>query len=279
MESLLLGSPAGQLACFTVEGMIRANVRMAHHGLCHPPSVVFHAYRRWGSIQGTPPSVMAGGGEHWPDGWLSQQAPLAQRRGNAPATVRALKATPSGSVANSAGHHALSNTAPLALFGTVLTDVRGTAIELAAVTHGHPAAQKAAADGVELLIRAMQTSSLRELNLEDPAEGDDNPGTARGSLTNAVASARQHPEPAQFLDALARASHLGGRGASTFAGALLGACHGVAALPQEWIGRLELGIIGNTLARDAIREIDEGPSGSEYAPNADRWWWHRYPGW
>ena len=42
----ILGSPASQLACFSVEGMIRAWVRHAGKGICHPPSVVWHAYQR-----------------------------------------------------------------------------------------------------------------------------------------------------------------------------------------------------------------------------------------
>ncbi|MGW0434927.1 hypothetical protein ACWDV4_20605 [Micromonospora sp. NPDC003197] len=39
----LPATSAGQLACFTVEGLIRAHVRGMHKGICHPPSVVWHA--------------------------------------------------------------------------------------------------------------------------------------------------------------------------------------------------------------------------------------------
>lgn len=54
---LLAGGPlrAGvstQLACFTAEGAIRASVRGKHKGICHPPSVVWHAYCRWAALQG-----------------------------------------------------------------------------------------------------------------------------------------------------------------------------------------------------------------------------------
>ena len=49
---LLACSCAVQLAAFTVEGLIRASVRYAHKGICHPPSVVWHAYQRWGLAQG-----------------------------------------------------------------------------------------------------------------------------------------------------------------------------------------------------------------------------------
>jgi ADP-ribosyl-[dinitrogen reductase] hydrolase len=36
-----------QMALFTVEGLIRAWVRGTLKGICHPPSVVHHAYLRW----------------------------------------------------------------------------------------------------------------------------------------------------------------------------------------------------------------------------------------
>ncbi len=41
-----------RLACFTAEGTIRASVRGKHKGICHPPSVVWHAYCRWAALQG-----------------------------------------------------------------------------------------------------------------------------------------------------------------------------------------------------------------------------------
>jgi hypothetical protein len=43
----LRATSAAQLACFTIEGVIRAHVRMTHKGICHPPGVVWHAYARW----------------------------------------------------------------------------------------------------------------------------------------------------------------------------------------------------------------------------------------
>ena len=71
---------------------------------------------------------------------------------------------------------------------------------------------------------------------------------------------------------------MGGRGAATFTGAFLGAVHGVVALPQDLVGRLELGMIADQLARDVVVELEQVPVGGEFAFNADRWWWHRYPG-
>jgi hypothetical protein len=39
------------MTLFTVEGLIRAHVRDTLRGICHPPSVVHHAYLRWLVIQ------------------------------------------------------------------------------------------------------------------------------------------------------------------------------------------------------------------------------------
>lgn len=95
------GSPratsAGQLACFTVEGTIRASIRSSHRGICHAPSVVWHAYHRWATVQGIP-DVRQWGEEEWPDGWLADVPALAERRGSAPATVAAIQGQRMGTV-------------------------------------------------------------------------------------------------------------------------------------------------------------------------------------
>ncbi|WP_300013162.1 hypothetical protein [Pseudonocardia sp.] len=78
-----------QLACFTVEGLIRTWVRVDHQGIGpSTPNVVWNAYRRWATIQG----IDLGPYGHELDGWLHEVPALTQRRGNAPAIVAALKA-------------------------------------------------------------------------------------------------------------------------------------------------------------------------------------------
>lgn len=44
-----------QMALFTGKGLLRADVRGKHKGICHPPSVVRHAYLRWLLTQGEMP--------------------------------------------------------------------------------------------------------------------------------------------------------------------------------------------------------------------------------
>ena len=108
-----------QLACFTVEGTIRACVRDDHKGMCDPPSVVWHAYCRWAALQGIESERMrrrwaSYGDTVWPDGWLAQVPVLAERRGSAPATVAALTKIEQGTIARpttpSRGSHALTRT-------------------------------------------------------------------------------------------------------------------------------------------------------------------------
>ncbi|WP_369122753.1 ADP-ribosylglycohydrolase family protein [Nonomuraea aridisoli] len=106
-----------QLAVFTIEGVIRALVRQDHKGICHPPSVVWHAYRRWAALQGIELPRWDGAG-HRPDGWPAGVPELGRRRGSAPATVTALRRQKQGTVAEPATHsrgcHALTRSLPLA---------------------------------------------------------------------------------------------------------------------------------------------------------------------
>lgn len=276
----LLGSVASQLACFTVDGLIRAHVRGAQRGIWHPPSMVWQAYARWAHGQGLPLLHQPKTDGPWPDGWLYQQAPLRVRRGSAPATVEALtrtgRGTPDQPTTSSAGHHALSNAMPVALMAL---DVRRTAVEVAALTHGDAAAQQAAGDGAKLLDAALRAEDAAEFLEEQQFDLQDGPpGTAVHALLHGARAAQAHFEPAQFLDALASAYTAGGRGAAICAGTLLGACHGATALPQDLIGRLELGIIADELARDIVTEQALLPAGTEYNPQPDLYWWFRYPG-
>ncbi|MFI6358226.1 ADP-ribosylglycohydrolase family protein [Streptomyces sp. NPDC050743] len=168
-EGTLRAGVSTQLACFTAEGTIRACVRGDHRGLCHPPSVVSHAYCRWAALQGIEVERMrsrwvTAGDEEWPDGWLAQVPVLAHRRGSAPATVAALSKIEQGTMekptTTSRGCHALTRALPVAVA------VAGhdpeywvrQAREIAALTHGDPAAQSAAAHATVLLSHCLTST-------------------------------------------------------------------------------------------------------------------------
>jgi ADP-ribosylglycohydrolase len=163
-HGVLRSTCAGQLACYTLEGLIRAMVRWESKGICHPPTVVWHAYHRWAKVQGIPGVEEWGdpGGE-WPDGWLAQVPVLTERRGSAPATVRALQHQVAGSldrpVGTSLGAHGLTRSLPAGLVGVSGRPSGRLAAEIAVLTHRDEAVGAAAmgatlvgllADGVSL---------------------------------------------------------------------------------------------------------------------------------
>ena len=92
MARALSAGVSTQLAAFTLDGSIRAVQRALHRGICHAPSVVWHAYWRWAALQGIEAEALRG---QWaydpeqvrPDGWLAQVPVLGRGRGPAPAAV------------------------------------------------------------------------------------------------------------------------------------------------------------------------------------------------
>ncbi|MEV6055219.1 ADP-ribosylglycohydrolase family protein [Streptomyces sp. NPDC052107] len=337
-DSPLRAGVSTQLACFTAEGTIRALVRGAHKGICHPPSVVWHAYCRWAALQGIEVERMrqrwAGGSIDtvWPDGWLAQVPALAQRRGSAPATVAALSKIEQGTVdkptTTSRGCHALTRTLPAAVVGAAYGwgDSAEWIREFAALTHGDPAAQSATAHAAVLISHCL--TSHRETQADAPGgksqvqqalrdglhalpdadprltapelerlttaleQADNHPAnaarlahlapdaTAPSALRGALYAAASFPDRAHVGAALRFAAAApDGDSVAWVTGALLGAVHGVEALPVDLVSRHELAWVLDTLARDLITQLTESPSGDGYTRGWDPHWWDRYPGW
>ncbi|WP_245685442.1 ADP-ribosylglycohydrolase family protein, partial [Streptomyces yerevanensis] len=306
-----------QLACFTAEGTIRAWVRGEHKGICHPPSVVWHAYCRWAALQGIEVERMrqrwAHGDEVWPDGWLAQVPVLAERRGSAPATVTALSKTEHGNMGvptTSRGCHALTRTLPVAVVGAAHGSAQSVQLarEIAALTHGDPASQSAAAHAAVLVdhcltstpemrdslfgkwsqVQQALTDGIQALSRADPdltnaeqkrliralQQAEDQPAdagrlaelapdaTAPSALLGGLYVAASFPEPVQVHAALRFAAGApDGDSVACVAGALLGATHGVEALPVDLISRHELAWVLDTLARDLVAQFT-GPTSS-----------------
>lgn len=324
-----------QLACFTAEGVIRAQVRGNHKGICYAPGVVLHAYCRWAFLHGIETERMLRrwrpyGGAPWPDGWLAGVPALAERRGSAPATVTALSRLEEGyerMATASRGCHALTRGLPIAVTGI---EGIGQAGAVAALTHGDAAAQAAtvhaavlahycltspspspsqglgpscrptgsARDAVHAGITALPSDGLPitddEHNrlvaafrhaVDEPADAGRlarlaPDATAPSALLGGLYVAASFPDRAAFRAALEFAAGApDGESVACVAGALLGAVHGVEALPVDLVGRHELAWVLDTLARDLVLELDDSPSGSEYVRGWDPQWWNRYPGW
>ncbi|MET8531513.1 ADP-ribosylglycohydrolase family protein [Streptomyces sp. NPDC005065] len=313
-----------QLACFTAEGVIRAQVRGNHKGICYAPGVVLHAYCRWAFLQGIEVEKMRRRwqpyGGAWPDGWLASVPALGERRGSAPATMTALSRIDEGEermATASRGHHALARGLPIAVTGLGGIAQAGA---VAALTHGDPAAQAATVHAAVLAHHCLThsasepESSARDalhagvtalpsarLPISDDEHGRivaafryaaDEPAdavrlallapdpTAPSALLGGLYAAASFPARADLRAALEFAAGApDGESVACVAGALLGAVHGIEALPVDLVSRHELAWVLDTLARDLVMELEHSPSGSEYVPGWDPHWWDRYPGW
>lgn len=308
----LEATSGAQLACFTVEGIIRAHVRATHRGICHTPSVIWHAYNRWAVVQGIHGAKPAQ--QNWLDGWLARVPALATRRGSAPATVAALQKGTMGDIAepagSSTGAHGLIRALPIGLTEGAVPDPGRLAAEVAATTHSGDAVVAAAIGatavahivagrGVEEAVQRAQRDDMPYLpqrpalplrSAADAARSRPRQTTelarlspdarALAALTGGVYVALSFPERGQVREALAFAASTGqGEHVAAVAGALLGVAHGPEALPVEWVSRLELAWVADILARDLMAEFADQPSGTEYTPGPDPQWQARYPGW
>lgn len=306
----LRATSAGQLACFTVDGLIRAHIRGMHRGITHPPGMIWYAYNRWAVLQGIA-SVKPTYGSDPPTGWLAEVPMLRERRGSAPATVAALQKGVTGSVERpggaSIGAHALTRTLPAGLC-TWWESPGSLGANLAALTHGGSALPAAALGATMIhLIGLGNTVADAAMRAHSVPHGSWS-GTSGDVLAPALAAAEARPaDPAalarlaagntaqaallggvyvavcfsereQVRDALLFASSAGAKHSATVAGALLGAAHGPDALPVDWLSRLELAWVADTLARDYVMQVEHSPSGADYVEATDPHWLGRYGG-
>ncbi len=129
-----------QMTLFTAEGLINAHLRSHFKGICHAPSVVHHALLRWYATQGGQPKMQVDGGG------LIADPRLRHRRAPGNTCLSALGAAENfGDAArnNSKGCGTIMRVAPVAFSGE--DQIRDTALETSALTHGHVTGQEAAA--------------------------------------------------------------------------------------------------------------------------------------
>lgn len=275
-----------QMSLFTVEGLIRANVRVRQRGFGSEVDVVRHAYLRWLDTQrhSAPPPA----DELVRTGWLRGEAWLYSRRAPGNACLSGLRhalgpmaapGEPGAINPDSKGCGTVMRSAP---FGLAVQEAR-TAFQLAAqcaqITHGHPTGYLAAgafAAIVFFLVRGHTTAQAVRQTLDLLAEHPAHDETT-SALETAIALATKgnpSPEAVETLggawvaeEALAIAAYSAlvhehdveqalllavnhsGDSDSTGAicGNLLGALHGETALPQRWLSQLE--------GRDTITEL------------------------
>ncbi len=136
-----------QMTLFTAEGLIRARVRGATKGICHPPGVVHHALLRWLATQGRNAALETD------ESGLVTDARLCVQRAPGNTCLGSLsRALNLGEAArnDSKGCGTIMRVAPVA-FWAARDQVRALAVETSALTHGHATGQLAAAAWAEML--------------------------------------------------------------------------------------------------------------------------------
>jgi ADP-ribosylglycohydrolase len=301
---------ATQLTLFTVDGLIRAHVRRDTGGW-HPPTDVHRAHRRWAATQHD-----WGPDERRPDnGWLAREEWLYARRGPDRACLTGFADDvvgtpehPKNPTARDAA--ATARSAPFGLLvGWRPALVLQLAVECAAQSHGHPAAQLSAgalAVTVHALTRGepLDAAVHQTLALLATRPGHQPVTDALRRALDAVPGGPPGPKAVESLspgdgrdaeDALAIAVYCalvaediahglrlavnhGGDSTATGAlcGALLGALHGETALPAAWLPDLEGRATLLELSDDFALEMTQGPSlhgPGDSAPG----WLARYP--
>jgi len=290
-----------QMAMFTAEGLIRAAVRQDDKGICHPPSVVHHAYLRWLATQDGRPAA----GEVAMDGWLVEERALWSCRAPGVTCLAAFRSSSIGEPRadnDSKGCGGVMRVAPVGLVGR--GDPFALGCEIAALTHGHPTGQLAAGF-LAVVIHELVADKALDAALDAATarlkEADDHEETLAAVEAARAAAAKGAPDAERvealgegwvaeealaialycalvaesFEDGVVLAVNHGGDSDSTgaIAGNILGALLGAGAIPERWLADLEL--------KDAITRLAD----DLYAVATDRLDCDseevrtRYPGW
>ncbi|MFH9549211.1 ADP-ribosylglycohydrolase family protein [Streptomyces sp. NPDC051445] len=297
-----------QLTLFTVDGLIRAQVRR-DTGAWHPPTDLHRAYLRWAATQ-----------RDWgpdlrrkDDGWLAREEWLYARRDPTRTLLLGLGDEVMGTLDSpkspgAAGPEAVPRSVPVGLLvGWEPQLVVQLAVEGAVQTHGHPTAYLsagayavivhalacgesldgavqralallAARPGHEAVSEALQRAlgAVRQ-GLPGPARVEElaGAGNAEAVLSGALYCALVAED---VRHGLRLAVNHGAPSASTAAltGGLLGALHGETALPPAWLAELEGRPTILELADDFAMEMTQGPALHNPA-GASPGWLARYP--
>jgi ADP-ribosylglycohydrolase len=288
-----------QMTLFTAEGILRAETRGSRRGICHPPSVVFHAYQRWMLTQGYP---RIDAYEWTYDGWLLGVKELYARRAPGNSCLSALTSGKHGTIEepinNSKGCGGVMRVAPIGLFYRKDSAFE-MAAEMAALTHGHPSGYLSAGaladiiasiiDGehietaVEKAILKLKTQAQHEectrilikaIDLVKSELPDIEAISQLGegwvgeeALAISVYCALKYQD--DFKTAIVAAVNHSGDSDSTGAitGNILGAYLGLSHIPEDWLNNVEMNDIIMQVADDLL----VGHQNTEE-------WWERYPG-
>jgi ADP-ribosylglycohydrolase len=297
-----------QLTLFTVDGLIRAQVRR-DTGAWHPPTDLHRAYRRWAATQyDWGPDERRGD-----DGWLAREEWLYVRRDPTRTLLMGLGDDTMGTLdapknPGADGPEPAVRSAPFGLLvGWEPQLVLQLAVECATHTHGHPVACLAAGAYAVIVHGLARGESLDGAVQHALALLAGRPGhePVADALRRALGAVRQGmPTPARVAQltgdgaadgllaaavycalvgedvrhGLRLAVNQGGpcAPAAALTGGLLGALHGETALPPAWLAELEGRPTILELADDFAMEMTQGPALHGPAGSSPGWL-ARYP--
>lgn len=286
-----------QMTLFTAEGCLRALHHARVSGLDQSEQFIRAAYLRWLETQSTPASS---GNDR--TSFLLQQKALFSRRAPGNTCLSAL-GRPGGERNDSKGCGGIMRVAPCGIIHAgqpVAAFLLG--LQCARLTHGHPTGYLSAGVFAAVIAGVLVGQSLQEavgtartiltgytdheetlqaldmaLQMATDGEAPDRaiPTLGEGWIAEeALAIALYCALTASSLEeGVLAAVNITGDSDSTgsITGNLLGAIHGMAAVPLRWLATLELRDVIETVARDLVTVPDFG------AADADPAWLARYP--
>jgi ADP-ribosylglycohydrolase len=295
-----------QMTLFTAEGLLRAYSMGMERGICHPPSVVHHAYIRWLLTQGEKSRYQSYYQfPEFPDGWLIKVQELYSRRAPGMACLSSLKSDRMGTIEkpinNSKGCGGVMRIAPVGLIFERPDEAFRIGCEIAAITHGHPSGYLTAGCLAAIIALIISGASLHESLREAVAIllTNRNHEECKAAIDLALSLAR-NPDPSpkvveeigsgwvaeealaiaiycsivangDFAKGVLLAVNHSGDSDSTGAimGNILGALLGSRSIPSKWLGGLELREVIEEISQDLVIKFKED----------DPSWWEKYPGW
>jgi ADP-ribosylglycohydrolase len=283
-----------QLSLYTVDGLLEA-LEWANQGVgADETACLWLAYLRWLRTQGEAPPSSAPVAQ---PRWIDAQEVLHARRGPGKACLSGLLGGEMGTRArpvnpDARGSGTVMRSAPFGLLPYVPAGtVDRLAMDAAALTHGHPVAQHAAAATALMIRAAMDGRSLRECATTAIARFRDAPESGPAERLEAAVALSEEPaisgsrlvrelgtgwvaEEALAIAVYAALVHDGApTGADHFraavhtavnhdgdsdttaavTGNLLGACYGAQALPPDWVAALEGADVVSVMAESLVR--------------------------
>lgn len=275
------------------------------------PNCVRYAYKRWLHTQGGAVPEADRLGDAWPDGWLVGHSELHARRAPGNTCVSALEDERFGAIDaplnHSKGCGALMRAAPVGLLPA--GDPFETGAELGALTHGHPSGHLTAGY-LAALIDAVRHGTPLEHAIEIANEalapwkgGSETQAAVAAAVALAERGDDPAPESVESLGAgwvaeealaislycaltaqdlehgvLLAVNHSGDSDSTgAITGNILGATLGAEAIPDRWLGVLELRGVIERIATDLDRHHEPfEPDDPCSVTSPD---WGRYPGW